>query len=427
MLTLLRRRNFALLWFGGLISMAGDWMLRIALPAHVFTLTGSTLATGAMFMAGMLPSLLLGSVAGVFVDRWDRRWTMVLTNLVLAVCVLPLALVSSTGELWIVYVVAVLQSSVGQFFGPAENALLPTLVGEEHLVTANALNALNNNLARLVGPALGGIVAATVGLTGVALIDAATFLVAAALIGLIRVDRAAPDEPSASDGERARISITAVWREWIAGLAVVRHSPLLALLFTIIAIVAVGEGIVSVLFVPFVTEALGGKALELGWLMSAQAVGGLLGGLVIAQAAKGVSPYRLLGPCTLLFGLIDLVIFVSPLFYPSITLQLVLFVLVGLPAAGFGASLSTLLQHGTSDAYRGRVFGAQNTTFALLTLCGMGLASVLGDIVGIVPVISLQGGVYIAAGFLALAGLRRFASSQTQPSSGEPVVAQEAG
>ncbi len=420
MLTTLRQRNFALLWFGGLISMAGDWMLRIALPAHVFTLTGSTLATGAMFMAGMLPTLLFGSVAGVFVDRWNRQWSMVLTNLLLAICVLPLALVDSAGALWIVYVVAVVQSAVGQFFSPAENALLPTLVGEEHLVTANALNALNNNLARLVGPALGGIVAASVGLAGVALIDAATFFVAALLIGLIRVTRPAPTEQSSLEVERARISVMAVWREWVAGLAVVRRSRLLSLLFTIIAIVAVGEGIVSVLFVPFVTEALGGNALELGWLMSAQAIGGLVGGLVIAQAGKGVSPYRLLGPCTLIFGLLDLVIFVSPLFFPSLPLQLVLFVLVGLPAAGFGASLSTLLQHGTGDAYRGRVFGAQNTTFALLTLCGMGLASLLGDVVGIVPVISLQGVVYSAAGLVALVGLRRFAVPGAQPYTGEP-------
>lgn len=411
MLATLRQRNFALLWFGGLISMAGDWMLRIALPAHVFTMTGSTLATGAMFMAGMLPTLLFGSVAGVFVDRWDRQRTMVLTNLVLAVCILPLMAVQSADLLWIVYVVAFVQSSVGQFFGPAENALLPTLVGEERLLTANSLNALNNNLARLMGPALGGIVAATVGLTGVALIDAATFLVAALLIALIRPHGPARRERPGPAASGERISLTAVWREWIEGLALVRRDRLLSLLFTIIAIVAVGEGIVSVLFVPFVTEALGGQALELGWLMSAQAVGGLLGGLVIAKIGTGLSPLRMLGPSTLIFGLIDLVIFVTPAFYPSLPLELILFVLVGVPAAGFGASLSTLLQSGASDEYRGRIFGAQNTTFALLTLGGMVLASVLGDIAGIVPIISIQGGVYVMAGLLALIYLPRVTSA----------------
>src|SRR5919198_1112108 len=84
MIATLRQRNFALLWFAGLISLAGDWMLIVALPIYVYQLTGSTLATSTMFIAGRLPTLLFGSVAGVFVDRWDRKRTMVVANLLLA-------------------------------------------------------------------------------------------------------------------------------------------------------------------------------------------------------------------------------------------------------------------------------------------------------------------------------------------------------
>ena len=131
MIAVLRRRNFALLWFGGLISMAGDWVLRIGLPLYIYQLTGSTLATGIMFMAGMLPSLLLGSVAGVFVDRWDRKRTMVIANLLLAVSLLPLLLVRSVEWVWIAYIAAFAQSCIAQFFDPAESAMLPLLVGEE--------------------------------------------------------------------------------------------------------------------------------------------------------------------------------------------------------------------------------------------------------------------------------------------------------
>src|SRR5690606_22876559 len=129
---ILRERNFALLWFGGLISISGNWMLQIALPAYVFDLTNSTLATGTMFIAATIPRVLLGSMAGVFVDRWDRQRTMVIINLFQALVLLALLLVRSTEMLWIGYVVACTQSALSQFFGPAENALLPTLVGEEH-------------------------------------------------------------------------------------------------------------------------------------------------------------------------------------------------------------------------------------------------------------------------------------------------------
>jgi predicted MFS family arabinose efflux permease len=183
----------------------------------------------------------------------------------------------------------------------------------------------------------------------------------------------------------------------------VRQERLVTVLFTIAAIVAVGEGVIAVLFVPFVTEVLRGEALELGWLMSAQAVGGLLGGTVIARLGSRLEPRQLLGPGAVLFGLIDLAIFNYPAFFPGFTIALVLFVVVGLPGAAFGASFSTLLQSGVADNYRGRIFGALNTTFALLTLGGMGLASVAGDALGIVPIINIQGYGYVAAGILALA------------------------
>ena len=185
MLTVLRRRDFALLWFAGLVSLTGDWMLVVALPITVYELTGSALATGGVLIANKLSALVLGSVAGVFVDRWDRKRTMVVANLVRAPMLLLLLAVDSAERVWIVYVVAAAVSAVGQFFRPAENALLPRLVGEEHLVPANALNALNDNLSRLVGPALGGLVAAWFGLGGVVAVDAASFLVAAGMIAAI--------------------------------------------------------------------------------------------------------------------------------------------------------------------------------------------------------------------------------------------------
>jgi predicted MFS family arabinose efflux permease len=138
-----------------------------------------------MFVAKMLPGVLFGSVAGVFVDRWDRRRTMVFANLLMALSMLPLLAVPSTGRVWIVYAVAFAESSVAAFFRPAENSLLPRLVEERHLMVANSLNVLNNNLARLVGPALGGLAVGLLGLGGVALLNAASYLIAAAMISLI--------------------------------------------------------------------------------------------------------------------------------------------------------------------------------------------------------------------------------------------------
>ncbi len=184
MFALLRQRNFGYIWVGGLISLVGDWMLLTALPVYIYQLTGSTLATGAMLAARVVPRILLGSVAGVFVDRWDRRQTLIVANLFLALGLLPLLLVSSGEKLWLVYLISFVQSAVAQFVTPALGALLPHLVGERELLRANSLNALSTDISRLVGPALGGIVVASSGLAGVAMLDSVSFAVAASMAAL---------------------------------------------------------------------------------------------------------------------------------------------------------------------------------------------------------------------------------------------------
>jgi MFS family permease len=402
MLATLRQRNFALLWFGGLISLTGDWMLFIALPIYVYTLTGSTLATSAMFVAEMIPNLLLGSVAGVFVDRWDRKHAMVIANLLLALGLLPLVAVRSAEWLWLVYLVGFVESAIVQFFKPAESALLPQLVTEEHLIAANSLNALNSNLARLVGPALGGIVAGLMGLPGVVFLDAGSFLITSIMIALIG---GVPTRASAAMPRSPGTPVTAwvaIWREWLAGLRLVRSERPVLIVFIMLAITALGEGVMGVLFVVFVNKVLGGGALEIGWLMSAQAVGGLIGGVIVGFASTLLSPARLIGLSAIMFGLIDLAIFNYPAFIPGIALGLILFVVVGVPGVGFMSGVNTLLQTAVVDQYRGRVFGALGTTQALLMLIGTLAAGMLGDRLGVVTMLNIQGGGYVLAGCAAL-------------------------
>ncbi|MDP9369847.1 MAG: MFS transporter, partial [Chloroflexota bacterium] len=242
MLTVLRQRDFSLLWFAGLISLTGDWMLVVALPVTVYELTGSALATGGILISNKLAALVLGSVAGVFVDRWDRQRTMVVANLVRSPILLLLVAVDSAERVWIVYVVAAALSAVGQFFRPAENALLPRLVGEEHLVPANALNALNDNLGRLVGPALGDLVAAWAGLGGVVAADVASYLIAAGMIAAITTTTR-PERTPLPDAAAVTDTWAAVWREWLAGLRLIRDHPALRVVFGVFAIASLGEGV----------------------------------------------------------------------------------------------------------------------------------------------------------------------------------------
>ena len=334
-LTVLRQRDFTLLWFAGLVSITGDWMLVVALPITVYELTGSALATGAILITNKLAALVLGSIAGVFVDRWDRKRTMVIANLIRGPALLLLLAVDSADRVWLVYVVAAVVSAVGQFFRPAENALLPRLVGKELLIPANALNALNDNLGRLIGPALGGLVAAWIGLGGVAAVDAASYLVAAAMIAAISTSTR-PERVLQSNASAATGTGGAVWHEWLDGLRQVRDNPVLRVVFAVFAIASLGEGVLQTAFWVYIDEALDGGPREAGWLWSAQGVGGLVGVWVVGRWARHWSPVTLLGWGSVGVGLIDLMVFNYPAFVSGIWLGLILMALDGVPGTAFG-------------------------------------------------------------------------------------------
>ena len=398
MLTTMRQRNFSLLWFAGLISITGNWMLSIALPVVIYQMTGSALAVGGMLLAQMLPGILFSSVAGIFVDRWERRQTMIIVNLLLAVTILPLLLVRSVEWLGLIYVVSFVQSALSQFYVPAEKAFLPLLSDPKLLVSANTLNALNNNLARLIGPALGGFAAAFLGLGGVVVIDAATFVIAAILTALITVKSQPAKASTAADSSALR----KVFDEWIDGFRLIWREKRVRVLFLISIPPAIGESVISVLLVPFVTQVLHGNSVHVGGLMSAQAVGGLIGGALIGWVAPHIAIKRLFGVSAIIFGLLDLVLFNYSTFFTSMAVAYLLIASAGPFVVGFGAAYNTLLQTDVADAYRGRVFGAFGLISALFGVIGIVIAGGAADTLGIVPVINIQGYVYILAGVLSL-------------------------
>ncbi|MBA3529285.1 MAG: MFS transporter, partial [Propionibacteriaceae bacterium] len=410
------------LWFAGLTSILGDWMLSVALPITVYKLTGSALTTAGIVIARLAPSLLFGSVAGVFVDRWDSKRTMVIANLIRAPVLLLLLTVDSAGDVWTVYVVAFVGSTLGQFFSPAENSLLPELVGPEHLIPANALNTLNNNLARLIGPAVGGVVAGWYGLNGVVVADAATFLAAAGMIALI----AAPARPA----REARLTggITGRWAtlrdEWVEGMCLIRRSRTLGIVFGVYAISSFGEGLIGSAFPVYVSDVLDGGPREAGWLMSGQAVGGFIGAFLVGSRAKTISPLRLLAWGAIGTGTFDLLIFTYPTVIPGVWLGVALFVVVGLPITAFSLGGMTAMQAETEDAYRGRVFGALNTTMALLIIVAAAIAGFATDRFGAVAVLSFDGLSYIVSGIVALRLMGAAVAART--SAGQPGVAGEA-
>jgi predicted MFS family arabinose efflux permease len=363
----------------------------------VFQVTGSVLATGVMFLVEVVPPLLLGSVAGVFVDRWDRRWTMIAANLLRGLLLLLLLTFRSAEQVWVVYVVAFLVSVINLFFGPANNALLPQLVGEDELVSANSLDALGENLARILGPALGGAVLATAGLTAVTLIDVGSYLIGAALIFLIRASGPAADGATALSDRSIRQEWATFWMDWASGLRLVSRKRPLSYAFIAFGVALIGDSILGVLLVVFVQNVVGAGAQEFGWILTARGVGGVIGGIIVVRVGplfqpKNLMAYGMLGAGILLGAMLQL---------PTLPVVLGAGILLGLPVMAFTIAGQTWLQTHAEDRYRGRVFGAFETYSAFMGLLGIGFATLAGESLGSVFSLYVASLLFIAGGLLA--------------------------
>jgi MFS family permease len=403
----LQHRDFRRLWLAGLISDSGDWLLLVSLPILVFQLTGSTLQTSFAFLVELAPAVLLGPLAGYLADRYDRRRMLVGIAAAQAVTLLPLLTVHDRDGLPILYTVIAVEAAMLTLFGPAKNALLPTLVPADQLVSANSLVGLNQNLGRLAGGPLGGLLLAVSGLPVIVLVDLGTFVAAAVLIAGI-----AGGAGPAARSTRARVRGTfGGYRIWIG--------------LTIAMLGGIAQGIFVVLFVVWVARRLGGGAAETGLLRGVQAVGSIAAGLLLATARRTPSPARLIATGAGGFGLLGLVLWNGPAVTSALPVYVVLFILVGVPAIVMITGLFSLLQQEAADEVRGRVFGVFGAVYDASCGTGMLAAGFLGDRIGIMPMLDLQAVLYLTAGATALLLLRNRGSqgpgrAWTKPTVAEP-------
>jgi MFS family permease len=216
---ILHNRSFVALWLGQTVSFIGDYFYWLAIPIMVEKLTGSALQVGLSVIASALPMLLLGPVAGVFVDRWDRRRTMMIADIVRGLLVLVCLVVMTPEQVWIYYAIAFLMSCVSRFFFPAQNALLPLIVPDKaDLLAANGLMQIVQTAGFLIGPALAGFSIGVWGEQVAFVADSVTFFVSAAAILTMTVPRTTAGRQAMRTTGRST-EIAAVWAEMQEGVA----------------------------------------------------------------------------------------------------------------------------------------------------------------------------------------------------------------
>ena len=355
-----RNRSFRQLWLGQVVSQMGDWFDTIALYTIILKLTGSGRDVGLLLVARFVPSFLFGPISGVVADRFSRQRIMIVTDLLRAVVVLGFLFVRRPDQLWIVYVLTVFQLGLSTFFEPAKTAAIPSIVEDRELVAANAISSVTWSVMLTLGAAIGGLITSWFGTDVAFILDAATYLLSAALIASIRVTkRRKRERPKLSFGRLLGIT------ETIDGIKYVKDRPRVLALLLVKPAWGLGGGILTLLAVfgerifPVGKNAAGG----IGVLFAARGIGTAVGPIV-ARRMAGEGQRRM----QISIGISFLLAGVFYMAFGSATSFIFALVVLGIAHCG-GSILwvfsTVILQRSVEDAFRGRVFAAE---FALMTL-----------------------------------------------------------
>jgi len=386
-------RDFRLLWTGQAVSNFGDAVTNLALLLTTQRLTGSTAAVATTAIAVALPSLLFGMVAGAYVDRWNRKRLMIVSDLFRTSFVLMFLLVTTPDRMWLLYMVAFVQAALGTFFTPAKSAFLPRIVPSDQLLAANSVSQMTQIVLGLLGTAVAGLIAATQDTLAAAyLLDAATFVVSLTAIALIQTD-AAP--------QRA-IESPHLWDDVRAGVAAATRSPVLLGVMIGAGIVMFGLGAVNVLLVPFVVEVLVVPETWFAAIEGSQVTSMVAASALVAGLAARIRPTRVIS--WTLTGLGVMVALMALATTPW-HLMIILFA-VGWMITPLQASVSTLVQTEVADELRGRTGAALNTVVTASQVTSMALAGVAAAAIGVRWVFVAAGGIAVLSGIVTAALFR---------------------
>jgi MFS family permease len=384
-----RNRSFVYLWTGQLISTIGDALTSLAAGIIVYQVTHSILNVGIMLMVSSIPTLVFGLVAGVFVDRFDRKTIMVASVVIRAglVAAIPLSLALTDDILWL-YVIVLLSASVQQFFDPANDSVLPEIASDEELAAANSLMAIAQFGSTAIGFALAGLLIGS-SLELVFWIDAATFLFSGLMISLVVVKPLEVGEET---------TVGDIVRNLGVGARFILRSPVLRSATILRAPAMVVFGLQAVLLLPFAIQVLKATAFEYGLQEGITSVGFVIGSLLMARYAERIREGSWLVLSFLGMGLAGLLYAFSSNIWMAIA---VIGVSGVLNAPSFVAS-RLINQRNTPREMRGRVFSTIYVVREVMYLIGMGLAG-LADIWDVRILFALSSGLLV---LIAVAGFR---------------------
>ena len=387
LLRVLKNGNFLALWIGQIISQFGDRLAQMALiglylkQTAGISLSHSVPVMRNLFFFSTLPILLFSPLAGVYVDRWSRKKTLIATDLLRAGLILLIPLLAGyTDGMWSIYGVIFLVFTVTCFFSPAKSAIIPNLVKKRELLAANSLSNITRLIAMIGGVTAGGIIVAWTGTKMSFYLDSLSFLLSGLAILAIRIKEDPPPEES-KDGIRR------VAKELVAGLNFIRKKKRVKFVATSLFILMGASGIGYLLVTVFVTKALNLGTIGLSVLATFLGMGMLAGSLIYGHFGEQIEREKVIVGGTLICGVCAVLLGGSKsLFLLSLGVGIIGFIASPIMIAAY-----TLTQELTPDRIRGRVFSALEVIINSSFLFFIWVAGVLGAWLPIQSIFYLTG------------------------------------
>ncbi|MDD5155729.1 MAG: MFS transporter [Candidatus Omnitrophica bacterium] len=388
MFSSLKLRDFRLYWIGMFISLIGTWIQIVAQSWLVFDLTHSAFLLGVVGFLSSIPIFCLSLFAGVAADRINKKTILLFTQNIFMILAFILAVLTQFKIIttWQIMLIALLNGTVMAFDSPARQAVVVEMVGKKHLLNGIALNSAAFNSARMIGPALAGILIAAVGMSGCFYINGISFLAVIIALAVIRIDSLPRKETK-----------TRVIHELMEGLSFIRQNRIILIMVVIVGITSL-FGISYVILMPvFADRVLRVGAKGLGMLMSSAGVGALIAALFLAGLGDFKHKGRLLMVSLMIFS-VSLVAFSVSRTYP---LSLLALLFVGFSSVASISLINTILQTLVHDRFRGRIMSVFMFTFAGVMPFGNLFAGALAQAWGVSWAVAI-GSIICGASFLVI-------------------------
>lgn len=367
---MLINRDFRLLWTSSAISGIGSWLLVVAIPFHVFQLTGSAAATGFTLALEAIPALIIGPWAGVLLDRWNLSRAMWLADLASAAAVALILFADSADRVWLVYVAVLAENVATTVFRPAARALTPSVVCTgEQLASANAVNAFSGSVIRLAVPPLGALLLAGPGIDFVLAADIVSYLLSAAIIAVVSRRITTEREPAKEIHPL---------RELKDGFRYVGRSKVLRGVLTGNGIFLTANAGLTALLVPFTVDHLNAPGYTVGYLISGLGAGFLLGAAISTRALTWLGVRDLLIATQLATGLAFFALVNSP----GVIWAIAATALIGIPGSVLLITAETTVQRVSPANLLGRIgalfFAVDSLTVVVGALAAPAVATTAG-------------------------------------------------